>query len=189
MVKFSQRLNELMNIKGFRASDVSKITKIPRSTMHHYLHGHYEPKLDKLFLIAKKLNVTPEWLMGYDVPMFRTIQIPHEEMYNLIVLDANGNECNTKPAVLITNEAKNYFYFIAEEKLSNRVLPNDLLLVYRTNNILHNDIVVAKSNNLYTIWRYKNFNGVTVLKNEKKEVVLNDDYEIIGKVVKLVAEL
>ena len=37
--------------------------------MSEYLSGLYEPKQDKIYLMAQALNVDPVWLMGFDVPM------------------------------------------------------------------------------------------------------------------------
>ena len=37
--------------------------------MSHYLNGTYEPKLDKVKILANILNVSFEWLLGIDVPM------------------------------------------------------------------------------------------------------------------------
>lgn len=37
--------------------------------MSQYISGAFEPKNDRLYLIAQALDVNPVWLMGYDVPM------------------------------------------------------------------------------------------------------------------------
>ena len=39
--------------------------------MTTYMSGDYEPKQDRIYLIAQALNVSEAWLMGYDVPMSR----------------------------------------------------------------------------------------------------------------------
>jgi transcriptional regulator with XRE-family HTH domain len=46
-------------------------TGIPKSAMSQYISGAFEPKQDRIFLMADALNVNETWLMGYDVPMER----------------------------------------------------------------------------------------------------------------------
>jgi transcriptional regulator with XRE-family HTH domain len=52
-----------------RQADLCEKTKIPKSAISQYISGAFEPKQDRVYLIAKALNVDPVWLMGYDVPM------------------------------------------------------------------------------------------------------------------------
>ena len=40
--------------------------------MSYYLSGRSEPKSDRLYIIAKILDVSEAWLLGYDVKMERT---------------------------------------------------------------------------------------------------------------------
>ena len=55
------------------------MAKIPKSSLSQYLSGDYEPKQDRVYDIAKVLNVSEAWLMGYDVPMERVNTTPPEE--------------------------------------------------------------------------------------------------------------
>ena len=55
------------------------MAKIPKSSLSQYLSGDYEPKQDRVYDIAKVLNVSEAWLMGYDVPMERQKITPPEE--------------------------------------------------------------------------------------------------------------
>lgn len=43
--------------------------KITRSDISFYLSGRSKPKSNKLTILARALNVNPEWLLGADVPM------------------------------------------------------------------------------------------------------------------------
>ena len=73
---FAWRLKEALNITGTKQIELSRLTKLDRGTINNYLSGKYEPKQDKLSLIADALNVDPVWLMGYDVPMEREKKTP-----------------------------------------------------------------------------------------------------------------
>ena len=39
--------------------------------MSYYLSGRSEPKANRLYVIAKTLDVSEAWLLGYDVPIDR----------------------------------------------------------------------------------------------------------------------
>ena len=71
------RLKKALYIRGMRQADLMRITKIPKSSMSEYLSGNFEPKQDRIYILAKALNVSEAWLMGFDVPMERdTEEIP-----------------------------------------------------------------------------------------------------------------
>lgn len=69
MPDFNERLKYAMNLNGLTQSDLCNKTKIPKSAMSQYLSGAFKPKDKRTFIIAKALNVSEAWLMGYDVPM------------------------------------------------------------------------------------------------------------------------
>lgn len=48
-------------------AELSRKTQIPRSNIHDYLNGKYEPKQKRLNTLAKALNVDPLWLAGNKV--------------------------------------------------------------------------------------------------------------------------
>ena len=63
------RIARALSIRGMRQYELCEKTKIPKSAISQYVSGAFEPKQDRIFLIAQALNVDPVWLMGYDVPM------------------------------------------------------------------------------------------------------------------------
>ena len=65
----SKRIATALKLKGIKQSDLCKLANIPKSSLSLYLSGAYEPKQDRVYSIAKALNVNEAWLMGYDVPM------------------------------------------------------------------------------------------------------------------------
>ncbi len=77
------RIKQALRIKGMRQSDLCQITKIPKSAISQYVSGAFEPKQDRIYLIAKALNVSEAWLMGYDVPMERQKPLPNDERVSL----------------------------------------------------------------------------------------------------------
>ena len=67
--KCSVRLAKALAIRGMKQHELCEKTKIPKSAISQYLSGLFEPKQDRLHIIAQALDVDPVWLMGFDVPM------------------------------------------------------------------------------------------------------------------------
>lgn len=63
------RLKKALSIRNMKQSELSERANVPKSAISHYLNGSFEPRHDRVFLIAKVLDVDPTWLMGFDVPM------------------------------------------------------------------------------------------------------------------------
>lgn len=66
---FANRLTYALTIRNIKPIELAEITKIDKSKISSYMSGRYKAKTDGLKLIADALNVSPVWLMGYDVPM------------------------------------------------------------------------------------------------------------------------
>ncbi len=66
---FNERLRKAMDSREISQTELSKKTKIRKDAISRYLSGNYEPKLDRVAIIAKVLNVNPSYLMGFNVPM------------------------------------------------------------------------------------------------------------------------
>ena len=73
-----ERIKQALNIRGMKQSELCEITKIPKSAISQYISGAFEPKQDRVYLIAQALNVSEAWLMGFDVPMERERVSPKE---------------------------------------------------------------------------------------------------------------
>ena len=84
--KLKDRLVEAMDRRGCRAVDLVEKTGIPKVTISYYMNGKTEPRADKLGMIAKVLDVSEAWLLGYDVEMQRTQeQKKNDQLAQLIV--------------------------------------------------------------------------------------------------------
>lgn len=68
------RLREALNIRNMKASDLVDASGVPKSAVSFYLAGKSKPKADRLYIIAQTLNVSEAWLLGYDVPMERSLE-------------------------------------------------------------------------------------------------------------------
>lgn len=70
-----RRIRQGMELRGMKAVDLVQATGIGKSAISQYISGKYEPKQVAIHKIAKALNVSEAWLMGYDVPMQRIEEI------------------------------------------------------------------------------------------------------------------
>jgi len=65
----AERLSEALKIKEMSQAELVRLTGIGKSSICTYVSGEYEPKQRNIYKIAKALNVSEAWLMGFDVPM------------------------------------------------------------------------------------------------------------------------
>lgn len=68
-ITFSERLKYAMDLRNIKQIELSNAIGVSKTNMSYYLSGKNKPREDKINLIAKKLNVNPIWLLGYNVPM------------------------------------------------------------------------------------------------------------------------
>ena len=66
-----KRIEEALTIRNMKQAELCKLASVPKSSLSLYLKGAYEPKQDRIYSMARVLNVNDAWLMGYDVPMER----------------------------------------------------------------------------------------------------------------------
>ncbi|MBC9119197.1 XRE family transcriptional regulator [Fructobacillus fructosus] len=90
MESFNIRLKEAMDYKKVKPAELSKLTGIGKSSISQWLSGQYSAKQDKIFIIAKALNVNPSWLIGADVPM--TNESTPEKIFNIANQLDNGRQ-------------------------------------------------------------------------------------------------
>lgn len=73
-----RRISKALTLRDMKQSELCKLANVPKSSLSLYLSGAYEPKQDRIYAMAKALNVSEAWLMGYDVPMEREKISPEE---------------------------------------------------------------------------------------------------------------
>ena len=94
---FANRLKKALDYNNMRPIDLANKTKISKAQICNYLKGTYKAKQDKLYIIAKALDVSEAWLMGYDVDMDREWFPDNKEYLTNITIDnARYIETTTK---------------------------------------------------------------------------------------------
>lgn len=72
--EIKDRLKEALAIRQMKAVDLVEASGVPKSAISFYLAGKSKPKADRLYILARVLDVSEAWLLGYDVPMNRTAE-------------------------------------------------------------------------------------------------------------------
>lgn len=79
-VKTGDRIRQFLSDNGLKQRDIIEAAdpimkaygiKLTKGDLSQYIHNKSEPQQNKLFILAKAMNVSESWLMGFDVPMQR----------------------------------------------------------------------------------------------------------------------
>ena len=110
--EMKDRLQIALDLREKKAVDLSKDLNIPKSAVSQYLSGKSQ-KMDskRLYIIAEYLDVSEAWLMGFDVPMERTIAQKKNDTLADIVVRMRTDEDFF--------EAVNIMYILDGEKFSS----------------------------------------------------------------------
>lgn len=68
MTSFKDRLNEALELRDMKPSELARISGVNEGAISQYRKGAYKANQYSLKKIAKALNVSIAWLMGSDVP-------------------------------------------------------------------------------------------------------------------------
>ncbi|MBC2106113.1 helix-turn-helix domain-containing protein [Listeria booriae] len=83
------RLKEIMAERKLKQIDILNLAnryfsdtnvKITKADLSQYVNGKVEPRQDKLYVLAKALDVSEAWLMGYEVPQKRPTDTERESL-------------------------------------------------------------------------------------------------------------
>lgn len=63
---FNNRLKSIITSRNITQANLSRMTGITQSSISDWLRGIYEPKQDKVDIVARALGVSPSYLMGWE---------------------------------------------------------------------------------------------------------------------------
>ncbi|HFN3181536.1 TPA: S24 family peptidase [Enterococcus faecium] len=123
-----QRLNQLMSERNLKQVDILNMSlplqketgiKMSKSHLSQYVNGKSSPDQHKLYLLAKTLNVSEAWLLGYDVPKEdKKKNIPSiETIYNQLEKPRQTKVYNFAEQQLEEQNRGNVVHFPKKEKL------------------------------------------------------------------------
>lgn len=137
----SQRLKEIMNLKGIKQIDILNKAqpickkwgvKMGSNDLSQYVTGKVEPSQKKLSVLAETLDTNEVWLMGYDVPIDKNFEgVTYDDDLNKFCFrfnnepdysDKNNNDFDeleilfSKNKNILTDDDKEYIKFIIEKR-------------------------------------------------------------------------
>lgn len=162
MATIAERIQEALEIRNLKQTDLVEKTGIGKSSISTYISGEYEPKQRNIYKIAEALDVNEAWLMGHDVPMDRDIK-PVKK------IKVNINKRNLSEAIktVLENSKKNSGEINWEKVIhSNKIFIDNVNQALR--DITYQDLENIEENDLEII---EDMNEILLLKNYRK---LND---------------
>ena len=199
-----ERLIEAFASSGLKQADLVRMTGIDKSSISLYFSGKVTPKGDKLYKLAVALDVTPEWLSGFNVPKNKSEKqankipvlgrvaagYPIEAVENIIDYEEISEE---------TARSGEYFALqVKGDSMLPRFADGDIVIVRKQEDIDSGDIAIMLVNgHEATIKKVQKFeNGINLIpSNPAYDVMTFTKKEIIslpvvclGKVVELRAK-
>ena len=109
---FKIRLKKAMDLQNLKPVELAEKCGISKSTVSHYMSGYTEPKSNRLYIMAKVLNVNEAWLMGYDVPMERNNYEDQTLMNRDAIIEDIDNILKKDGYVLVYETTDDDFFII-----------------------------------------------------------------------------
>lgn len=203
----SERLSQALSIKNITQTELCKKTGIPKSAMSQYIKGSFEPKQDRIYLIAKALNISEAWLMGYDVSMQREehskklgIKIPVLGLVRAgIPMDAVEHIIDYEEiSETMARQGEFFALQIKGDSMEPKISEGDVVIVRKQPDVESGEIAIILVNgDEATIKKVQKFNGGVNLipSNSAYDVITytNEQIEklpvrVLGKVVELRAK-
>lgn len=102
------RLRKAMDAKGKKQADLMRETGLDRGAISSYLSGKYEPKQKAIYKLSQALDVSEAWLLGYEVPMERSLESKRNDQLAKLIVRLRSDEgfYNTVVALADLEEAQ-----------------------------------------------------------------------------------
>lgn len=194
-----ERLRKIMEERNLNQRELADISGIRASSISDWLNNKYEAKQDKIYLLSKALDVSPSWLMGFDVDInnhkrsevtfvgranvMRTYRYIEAKVAagSPIAIEGQNYSSLAVPDSMLGKYAKEDILFMHTSGDSmNKVIPDGSLIgilefksVY---DIKNGDIVVFNNNGNYSVKRYfkDEENNRIILKPESTNPIYTD---------------
>lgn len=106
---FSARIKKALDYRKMNAAELSRKTGLSRGMLSQYMSNQVKPKQDKVYLIAKALNINPTWLLGYpDTEMLPEEKKQEDEEVHKItskdIFTADGKKITGQEILDLINE-------------------------------------------------------------------------------------
>jgi len=105
MENIKNRLLKALSMRGMTPAELARASGIDKGSISRYLSGKFEPKQSAVHAMAKALNVSPSWLLGYDVPVtpdFTAKYTEQDKELNMLIEKLSPDELNAVKAIIKT---------------------------------------------------------------------------------------
>ena len=86
------RLRKAMDARGKKQADLMRETGLDRGAISSYLSGKYEPKQKAIYKLSQALDVSEAWLLGYEVPMERSLESKKNDQLAKLIVRLRSDE-------------------------------------------------------------------------------------------------
>ena len=189
--------------------DLVEKTGLGKSAISQYCSGVYEPKQRALYKLAKALDVSEAWLMGYDVGMERVIRKYPD---NLLKIEKRKIPLLGEIAAGVPIVAEEHFEYYVEagtninadfclrvkgdSMINARINDGDIVFIHQQSDVDDGEIAAVLINDEATLKRvYKKNNEVILIaENPAYSPIIYKGYEvnevrILGKAVAFQSEV
>ena len=206
MPTFEKRLKEALELREMSQTELSKKTGISKAALSQYMKGLYRAKQDRVELLANALNASEAWLMGYDVPITKGLEIipiPDILTQKIPLIGATaaglpieainendyveiGSEINCDCALRVKGDSM----------IDAGIYNNDIALIKLQGNLDNGQIGVIIIDGEVTLKKYYRRDDVAILRpcNEKYEDLIFhfneiESFRIYGKCVGIIRKI
>lgn len=200
---FSNRLNKAIAIRNIKPIELAEKTGIDKSKISSYMSGRYKARQDGVYLLAKALCVSEAWLMGYDVPMEKKLNIDIIQPKRVPVLgkisaglplyaEEQLEGYMMAPEIAIKDGIEYFYLRVQGDSMNTKFNDGDLVLIQKQDTLENGEIGAIRVNGFdATVKRFKTQGDLIILEPmstnpihtvqiyNPKEVDIN----IIGKVI------
>ena len=195
MSTFATILQNLLTEKNMKQSELSRLTKINKSSISEYLSGNYQPKYKNILKIAQVLNVSPTIFLE---------KSPDKEITKLPILGkiAAGIPILAQENIegyipYDGNDADFCLRIHGDSMINARINDGDIVFIKQQSTVENGEIAAVLINDSATLKRVyflDNFSVQLRPENPKyKPMVFSkencDDFRILGKAIALYTKL
>ena len=212
------RLKQIMNERNIKQVDILTLTlpyqikynvRIAKNDLSQYVNDKVEPNQERLYILAKALDVTEPWLMGYDVPMKPAVAkniIKVKKTKNIPIIGriacgepilADENITDTFPiSVDLIPNGDLFFLQASGDSMEPDIKNNSLVLLRQQDDVENGEIgaVLLNGGEEATLKKVRKLGDTIVLEalnNKYEPIIVNEDNpaRIIGKAIHVINKL
>lgn len=175
----AKRLSDALNRKNMKAQELADASGVNKASISQYINGTHAPSNISAGKMAEVLEVSPVWLMGFDVPMTddpysrfpslgavttRSFPVLGSVSCGMPVLMAEEHEVQISADIDI--KADFILFAKGDSMIGARIHDGDIVFVRRQMTVENGQIAVVAIDNEATLKRFYRYSDLIVLRAE-----------------------